>query len=254
MKRILSILTLLIGGLAFADVPNTFQAGEAIKASEMNENFTAIDSDVTAVSNDSATHEAAIDELESKVSTLEGQVEALQSIVSSVSEAASTDIEFAGLSDPAVFGAIGYKAGQSVCQAKYDGSRICTGLELQQVTDWSNFTLDAGLFIAHYRAGLADNNPNVCNNFSDRSAKFIDVGIVESNETVFFESSSGSDGLWFYDYSYPAVFSWIINNFPQHESAEVSKVSSVNAHHLHPSGAGVKVSPCNIAIPAACCK
>ena len=116
IKLILTATILLISGIAFADVPNTFQAGEAIKASEMNENFTSIDSKVDAL--DSRTQN--VSELETKVANLEGQVETLQLLVNSVAETASTDVEFVWALRPRCYlwGCSVFKVGSDQCCAQ----------------------------------------------------------------------------------------------------------------------------------------
>ena len=122
MKQILSILSLLVGGLAFADVPNTFQAGDAIKASEMNENFTSITNEVDSLTTKTANYS----DIESDVASLKAKVELLESLLSS-DDTASATAEYVGVSSAATTGNGGGLSGMNqMCDDTYPGSRMCT--------------------------------------------------------------------------------------------------------------------------------
>ena len=122
IKLILTATILLISGIAFADVPNTFEAGSAIKASEMNENFTSIDNEVSAVAEDTTGHATSISDLESEVAMLKGQLESLQS-------SSGSPVVFQGFSVGLVDGSEGYIALQNVCSLTFPDSKVCTTSE-----------------------------------------------------------------------------------------------------------------------------
>ena len=100
IKSILTATTLLISGVAFADVPNTFEAGSAIKASEMNENFTSINNDVNTISDDISdldSKTANYSDLETDVASLKAKVELLETLLASDDSIATA--EFVGFSE-----------------------------------------------------------------------------------------------------------------------------------------------------------
>lgn len=162
-KTITAILVGLLSMHSFADVPNTFQAGEAIKASDMNENFTAIDSEIKALD----TRTENISDLETKVANLEGQLETLQSLVNSVAETASDEVKFVGYSSPEVFGEIGLQAGRSACPNAYPGSQICSVETLRNTDDWTLFTTDKTLFLVLTSDGTGS-YANLCGDYSSQ--------------------------------------------------------------------------------------
>ena len=247
MKSIFIAIFFLISGIAFADVPNTFEAGSAIKASEMNENFTSIDSKVDAL--DSRTEN--VSELETKVANLEGQVETLQSLVNSVADTASTDVEFVGFTDPAIFGSLGIKVGRSMCPNLYPGSHICTTGDLQTLVNWSGFIAPSPVIIGHDQTISDSGGP--CSNFTSASSDSNNTiaMMIEASDNVIIHRGSSSGA---YAYSkWPISQSWLINN-------SSSTGSSVNDHnypnslYYQYSTSQPRFSVCNTTVPAACCK
>ena len=220
MIKIIFITTILfINGIAKADVPNTFEAGEAIKASEMNENFIALDS----------------------------KVEGIQSAFDIISNSVSTNAEFVGFTNPAIFGSLGVKLGRSMCPNLYPGSHICTISELENTNDWTGFDIASPFVLS-----IGDsNNPNPCNNFSNRDSE-AGYGYANGDYVAIFDGSRTQDNYRRISIdSFTTSGGWLINNttpstnFVNTQSTENSSVQA---------GTRVYFSVCNISIPAVCCK
>ena len=219
IKIIFITTTLLINGIANADVPNTFEAGEAIKASEMNENFIALDS----------------------------KVEGIQSAFDIISNSVSTNAEFVGFTNPAIFGSLGVKLGRSMCPNLYPGSHICTISELENTNDWTGFDIASPFVLT-----IGDSNhPNPCNNFSNRNSD-AGYGYTNGDYVAISDGSRERDSYQRISIdSFTTSGGWLINNttpstgFVNTQSTENSSVQA---------GTRVYFSVCNISIPAVCCK
>ena len=162
IKSILTATTLLISGIAFADVPNTFEAGSAIKASEMNENFTSIDNDINTNSDDISdldSKTANYSDLETDVASLKAKVELLETLLASDDSFATA--EFVGVSSTLTKGnAGGLNAMNQICNIDYSDSRMCTTKDISSL----------GVFpeTPNYSGGNSDqawvhNNSNILN-------------------------------------------------------------------------------------------
>lgn len=249
MKSIFIATIFLISGIAFADVPNTFEAGSAIKASEMNENFTSIDSKVETL----ASRTENVSDLEVKVANLEGQVETLQSLVNSVAETASTDVEFVGFTDPAIFGSLGIKVGRSMCPNLYPGSHICTTGDLQTLVNWSNFIAPSPVIIGHDQTESDSGGP--CRNFvsaSSTSNNTIAI-IIEAGDNVIIRSNTDVNGLYAYA-QWPISQSWLINNSTSLGAINNFDFPNSLDYYLNDTNNDPRFSICNTTVPAACCK
>ena len=250
IKPILTATSLLISGIAFADVPNTFEAGSVIKASEMNENFTSIDSKVEAL--DSRTEN--VSDLEVKVANLEGQVETLQSLVNSVAETASTDVEFVGYTAAEVFGSIGLQAGRTSCSNIYPGSQICSEDNIRNLNNWSSFTSGYPLFLMLLGEGEGS-DANLCYDYSSRSGS-VSFGYIEEGK-LFFGSPSYRTQNSIRPDTQSNVYNWIISYLPETlDGGNMSKPENENSYYLftnyEPDVA--RFNNCNTSLPAACCK
>lgn len=245
MKSIFIATFFLISGIAFADVPNTFEAGSAIKASEMNENFTSIDSKVDAL--DSRTQN--VSELETKVANLEGQVETLQSLVNSVAETASTDVEFMGYTAPMIFGAVGLQEGRSACPNLYPDSKVCSVENVRNFNDWSSFTLDNPLFLVLTEDGQGSDS-NLCNDYSGRSGG-ASMAIIE--EGKLFLKREQSYGYTSFTEGNISAWSWVASNLTLDNSGNNYEPELENTYYDYYSGTR-RFYSCNVSMPAACCK
>ena len=202
-------------------MPNTFEAGEAIKASEMNENFIALDS----------------------------KVEGIQSALDIISNAISTNAEFVGFTNPAIFGSLGVKLGRSMCPNLYPGSHICTISELENTNDWTGFDIASPFVLT---IGDSD-SPNPCNNFSSRDSDagygftngdYVVIKNGEYERDSYYQSISIGSGT--------TSGGWLINNTTPSTNRLMNTQSTENSSYQW--GASVAFYVCNISIPAVCCK
>ena len=242
MKSIFIAIFFLISGIAFADVPNTFEAGSAIKASEMNENFTSIDSKVDAL--DSRTQN--VSELETKVANLEGQVETLQLLVNSVAETASTDVEFMGYTAPMVFGAVGLQEGRSACPNLYPDSKVCSEDAIKSINDWSNFFYEDSFFLTLGSDGSGIYK-NLCSDYSSRGG---DVsGFYLENSKLF--SVSNGPVFQLYKDDAPQTTAWFLSSFV---AGLFPSLADYDENKIAEDIVSIRFYACNLELTAACCK
>ena len=111
ITKLISILSALaFSNMALGQqVPNTFQPGNPIVASEVNANF---------------------DALEAEIAVLKAQVETLQSTSGNALP------QYVGVSSGTIDGAQGIRAMTELCHADYPGSRMCT---VEEYVKTSNF-------------------------------------------------------------------------------------------------------------------
>jgi len=128
---------LFLPSVVVADVPNTFQAGEAIKASEMNENFTDLQYQVDLVKSDIESNRLQIDvnsEMNERINILESALLALQNnnptrvfVGLTVEEVVAGNADFTY--EEQVY--LGVRAMHKRCDFDYPGSRMCTWDEIE---------------------------------------------------------------------------------------------------------------------------
>lgn len=214
------------------ELPNTFEAGQPIVASEVNENFTQI---------------------ESELENLTSQVETLQSTVTNVTENVSTEIEFVGFSSEALFGKIGLKAGRSMCPNAFPGSHICSVDELDNLNDWSSFNIVSPFILAK-----DSESPNPCGRYNSTLSSNSGYGYMKTPDNLKVNKLQDSS----YYISMPSDSlsgTWVINNTSNIDSCYgnqcVSSDSNENTHAFNGSNnENVVISICNVSVPAACCE
>ena len=105
IKLGLFVSSLLFSSLIFADIPNTFEAGSAIKASEMNENFV---------------------DLQNQIDVLKAQVEA--------SDNSDSKNEFVGFTLARTNGDAGGLYGlNKMCSDEYAGAKACKSGSISEI-------------------------------------------------------------------------------------------------------------------------
>ena len=123
---------LLCCGTALASdltIPNTFSSGATTSASQMNANFTAV--------------ESAVDDNHSRISVLEAMVNPV----------------FQGFSSTSVDGAAGTRSMKSACNSSFSGSKICTTKEyLNSVYNASAANLSGSAWVLPELQGYATGN------------------------------------------------------------------------------------------------
>ena len=128
---------LFLPSVVVADVPNTFQSGEAIKASEMNENFTDLQYQVDLLKSDVESNRLQVD-VNSEMSE---RIDALQaSLLQIQSQSQGGERVFVGLTLEATNGDgtfihdgqtyIGLRSMHKRCDVEYSGSRQCSWDEI----------------------------------------------------------------------------------------------------------------------------
>ena len=224
MKKIILTSLIIFSPSIFAhDLPNTFEAGQPIVASEVNENFADIESEITEI----------------------------KSIIESGAASINGSVEFSGFTEPAIFGTLGLKVGRSMCPTLYPGSRICSVSDIESIDDWENFSITSPFVL------VSPEQINPCSSFSSREAPGTSVGFVDINDFVGYRTAqqgnnqhynsapdSSLSGIWLSENTQPIVN--LGNNY-----YELGYTSREN-QHLPESNMGF--SSCNVTIPAACCK
>lgn len=137
IKLGLFVSSLLFSSLIFADIPNTFEAGSAIKASEMNENFSDLQHQVDLLKSDVESNRLQID-VNSEMSE---RIDALQDYLLQIeSQSQGDERVFVGLTLEATNGNgtfinngqtyIGLRSMHKRCDVEYSGSRQCSWEEI----------------------------------------------------------------------------------------------------------------------------
>jgi len=110
-------------------IPNTFSSGATTSASQMNANFTAV--------------ESAVDDNHSRISVLEAMVNPV----------------FQGFSSTSVDGSAGTRSMKSACNSSFSGSKICTTKEyLNSVYNASAANLSGSAWVLPELQGYATGN------------------------------------------------------------------------------------------------
>jgi len=219
MKKIILTVSLFFSSTAMAhDLPNTFEAGEPIVASEINANFESISSKLDVIN-------SSLDKKNSKV------------------------VEIVGLTDPTIWGSVNFTNGINMCPNKYPGSRICSGYDLREAATIP--TLDPSvpiIFIEEYPRSNIDQNS--CNDFKSTRENAKYHLIIDNNGNL--NMTRGLEATE--DNIEPNVLAWI-KNLTQVNSGTALEQSE-NSYWPYSSNniSQIRVYTCAISIPALCCK
>lgn len=92
MKRLVIIVSAMVSPVIFADVPHTFTAGTPAKASEVNQNFNILDSDIKSANAHISALESADGETNQNYNALDSDIKSVNARISSL-ESASENVE-----------------------------------------------------------------------------------------------------------------------------------------------------------------
>ena len=223
MNKIIITLSALFSITAVAqDVPNTFQPGSPIVASEVNENFQSV---------------------KSRIDVLEAQ---LQTIIDVVGSANSGAPQIVGFTERAVFGGLGLSAGKSMCQSVDVDSHVCSLEELTQASSYSALSNADAMVL--YNASV---DKNLCSNFS----------VFTSNAGVFIQevperliSANGNGVIGVTDNSSSAALIESISSFNIETCYGYDLGEPAQLNRYNTCGTVIAFNPCNTALQAACCK
>ena len=222
MKKIITIISSIFCSLVMAhDLPNTFEAGEPIVASEVNENFA---------------------ELKNEIDNLKTQIENLDK---------DKGLKVVGATDPLIFGELGYTRGQNACPNKYSGSQMCKKNDLWAATSVEN--LDSNQPYIFRQGDLP-----VCDTYSIRSNSQISIimtdgsgnlgGIVSPNFGIDNNPSTGQA-------IYLPFLSWIESNLTLTNNLDESVLTKdMYTTNIYSNFINYKINACNTTLPALCCK
>ena len=263
---------LFLPSVVIADVPNTFQAGEAIKASEMNENFNSLDNAVEQIVNEVSTLEAdvtAMTGLQQELDLLNNNVSALEYSINITGNGSPSSGEFVGFSEPAVFGGLGINVGRAMCPNRFPGSRICNVDDILTAGN-TNYISGSPIFIVSGTKNNWTNPVNPCGNFSSRQSLNTSVGMIQAGKlflepygsSIFSSYKDGynsrNDYYWINNglaYKYHDAWDWIQSNFVR--LGDTGSVPEKGRQLTSPGSdstyTGESFSICNISVPAACC-
>ena len=219
MKRIILTSLIIFSPSIFAhDLPNTFEAGEPIVASEINANFESISSKLDVIN-------SSLDKKNNKV------------------------VEIVGLTDPTIWGSVNFTNGINMCPNKYPGSRICSGYDLREAT--SIPTLDTSvpiIFIEEYPRSNIDRNS--CNDFTSTRENANKHLIIDNNGNLSMINSLETTE----DNIEPNVLAWIKNLTQVNSGTALEQSENSYWPYLSNNVSKIRVYTCAISIPALCCK
>ena len=219
MKRIILTSLIIFSPSIFAhDLPNTFEAGEPIVASEINANFESISSKLDVIN-------SSLDKKNSKV------------------------VEIIGLTDPTIWGSVNFTNGINMCPNKYPGSRICSGYDLREAANIP--TLDPSvpiIFIEGYPRSNIDQNS--CNDFTSTRENANKHLIIDNNGNLSMTNSLENTE----DNIEPNVLAWIKNLTQVNSSTALGQSENSYWPYLSNNISRIRVYTCAISIPALCCK
>ena len=218
MKRIiLTSLIIFSSSIVAHDLPNTFEAGQPIVASEVNENFA---------------------EIEAELNQIKSQLEAL------ASESTNDSPQFLGFTSPTILSELGLQAGREVCPTSFEGSNICKPSDFQNLNDWSNFQYNSPLFLLN-----AESEVNPCSSFSNSGGQAA-VGAVSYNKLQI-KTTSNPVAFWIYGED---IANWLANNKSAYNSQYGLNNDEARDKYFSPDSNTSVLSACNISLPIACCK
>ena len=232
-KIILTTLIIFSSSIVAHDLPNTFEAGQPIVASEVNENFA---------------------ELKSEIDQLKSQME-------TITTATNDKTEIVGLSDPAIWGNLGLVEGRAMCPSKFPSSKICLLSEVYTLEAYPTLSTNYPFAIIGNDTYDVENNDiyfrrNICSNFRQNTSNpsnsllLIDEnGIIDSDNRRYWSS-------YFPINNVNPVKEWMINNLTQVNSLGEAD-GLADSYYFEPRGSQghyVYMSECAITVPAICCK
>jgi len=234
MKKIILTTLIILSPSIFAhNLPNTFEAGQPIVASEVNENFA---------------------ELKSEINELKSQME-------TIAAATNDKTEIVGLSDAAIWGNLGLVEGRAMCPSKFPGSKICLLSEIYTSDAYPTLSTNYPFaIIANDSYNIESSDiyfrRNICSNFNQNSSNpnnsllLIDEnGIIDSDNRRYWYG-------YFPINNVNPVKEWMINNLTQaNSSGEADGLA--DSYYFEPHGSQghyVYMSECAITVPAICCK
>ena len=232
MKKIILTTLIILSPSIFAhNLPNTFEAGQPIVASEVNENFAELKSE--------------IDELKSQMET--------------ITTATNDKTEIVGLSDPAIWGNIGLVEGRAMCPSKFPGSKICLLSEIYTSNAYPTLSTNYPFaIIANDSYNIESSDiyfrRNICSNFKQNSSAG-ENGLIHINENGMIDSDYGRYwGNYFSINIVNPVKEWMINNLTQANSWQEA-IALADSYYFEPYSQGhyMYMSECNITVPAICC-
>ena len=224
MRKIILTTLIICSQSIFAhDLPNTFEAGQPIVASEVNENFS---------------------DLNNEINNIKSQIDSFND---------DNVLKVVGATEPKIFGGLGYTKGQNACSDKFSGSHMCTREDLHSATDVANLTPNS-LYI--FRNAEAP----ICNYYSTRDNTAVELMMSDGDGNLggilgktinIYNSHSQSHNERFI----PLV-DWIENNLTPTDSHLDETKSTENKYtkNNHSDYTQWKIKICNTALPALCCK
>ena len=216
-KIILTSLIIFSSSISAHDLPNTFEAGQPIVASEVNENFA---------------------EIEAELNQIKSQLEAL------ASESTNDSPQFLGFTSPVILSELGLQAGRELCPLSFEGSHICKPSDFQNLNDWSNFQYNSPLFLLN-----AESEVNPCSSFSNSGGQAA-IGAVSYNKLKI-STTSNPTQFWIYGED---IANWLANNKSNHDSRDTLYNDAARDKYFPYSSNESVISACNISLPIACCK
>ena len=220
MKKIILTTSLIFSTAIVAhDLPNIFEAGEPIVASEVNENFA---------------------EIETELNQIKTQLEA----IIAVSESANNSPKFMGFTSPAMLSELGLQAGREICPSSFEGSNICKPSDFQNLNDWSNFQYSSPLFLLN-----SDSEVNPCSTFSSSGGK-ASIGAVSYNKLKINTSSTPSRIF----IGGEDVGDWLANNKTAHNRSDTLHYTEGRDKYFPQDSINSVLAACHISLPIACCK
>ena len=225
MNKVIILITFLFlsPSILAHDLPNTFEAGDPIVASEVNENF---------------------ENINSKLNTLE-QTIAEQNFNSGT----STKLSVVGLSEPKRWGTLSYTEGVSVCHNSYPDSQICTMPDLRKMREFPLLSPAIPIALVRQTQSNTGDANYPCYNFKSFIDSFaLRIFITASGEFKVNHYTGGNTQT----HEYPSnVLSWILSKTEVNSKSELNELN--NNEKYWRSGDYLFLNECNTTLPALCC-
>lgn len=224
IKIILTSLVIFSPNIFAHDLPNTFEAGDPIVASEINENF---------------------ENINSKLNTLE------QTITDqNFNSGTSTKLSVVGLSEPKRWGTLSYTEGVSVCHNSYPDSQICTMPDLRKMREFPALSPNIPIALVRQQLSHTGDSSYPCSNFKDFDNSFssrifiTDIGELKANP-----NSPGNTQM----HKLPSnVVSWILSKTQVNSRSELNQINNNEKYWRY--GDYLLINECNTTLPALCCR
>lgn len=224
MKKIILTSLIIFSPSIFAhDLPNIFEAGEPIVASEVNENFA---------------------ELKNEIKNLKSQIDSFND---------DNELRIVGATEPLIFGGLGYTKGQNACSDKFSGSQMCTREDLHSATGVANLTPNSPYIFRNAEAPI-------CNYYSVRDNTAVEIMMSDGDGNLGGFLSTGFSINTFiqpYEEIFIPLKDWIENNLTPTESNLDESESTENKYIKNtssPNYTSWSIKACNTDLPALCCK